>query len=354
MTTITARKLQEGLSKARDIGLVEQEAEIEDCHLIVRNLRPDEYEAIIAETKDLAGMEQMNVYQKAHVCRAIVEINGINLRKVQFVEDEQEDPKVAGKMRTVKREVHEYLRAEVVNTWTKEPLYVVFRKVLDAVSEAEKRAKQKVQFIAEEETQEEKLRRALGEVQELREDLPEQVFDRALSDMGFQRKIAEAAGKEIEERLQKATVEGKPAAEEPASPAPREAVPVIREVAPAPRESVAPLSAENLRQRMQERVPMNRQAVPVPPPPVVVAHTPPAPAVVPASRTARIAAMEADVDPMLTAAMLEGSSQAVTRPVEIPVIGGDRTERVDPTQLAVDRPPQAGLNPLYRPPPRVA
>jgi hypothetical protein len=347
MASLSARRLHEGLSKARNIGIVYQDVEVDDCKLVVRNLRPDEYEAIIAETKGLTGLEGMNVYQKGHACRAIVEINGIDLRGVKFIEDEEEDPKT-GKTKTIKREVHEYLRTEVVDTWTKEPLYVVFRKVLDAVAEAEKKAQSKVQFTTEEETNEEKLRRLVGDLKELQDDIPEPLFDRILEESNLMRRLSKEEGKAIEDRLGKAAEEG------------RVVTPPAPSTPPPPQETVA---ADNVQQRLRDRVPLNRQAVVVPDasPPIqerfervpVQAPPPPIQATPPtASRSAKIAAIEGDLDPSLTSALLEGSSQT-RRPAEVAVIGGDRTDRVDPTKLAVDKPPQGGLNPLYRPPPRL-
>ena len=53
MGSVSAKGLREALAKAQKLGLVEEEFVLADCALVVRNLRPDEYEAILNECNDL-------------------------------------------------------------------------------------------------------------------------------------------------------------------------------------------------------------------------------------------------------------------------------------------------------------
>ena len=88
MGTLSARTLRESLQKARNIGIVEERLQLfDECEVVVRNLRPDEYEAIHAECKELEEIAYLYGFQFGHVKRAIVELNGQDLRGVEYVED---------------------------------------------------------------------------------------------------------------------------------------------------------------------------------------------------------------------------------------------------------------------------
>lgn len=347
MASISARKLQDSLARAREIGIVEQDVEIEGTKIILRNLRPDQYEAAMAECKETTDLEYLNNFQKSHISRAIAEVNDVNLRKVDFIEVEEQDPKT-GKERVVKVETHAYLRQNLIDHWPKEVVFIVYRKFMDAVAEAERKSSEKVTFITPDETAEEKIRRLVIEVKELEGNIPDQVFDNILADSGLMRKLSLEAGRSIEEILSKA----KEVADKTTTVGDTQKEP------PAPQSEVAPpyvVPTVDVEQRLKERVPMNRQAAPVqvqveqvprPPTPVSAPFSAVAPAA--ASRAAQIAAME-DIDPSLSA-IQQAVPGGTLRPSQIPILTGQQSDRIDTAKVvgSVDRPPKPGLNPLFR------
>src|ERR1700744_3789741 len=88
MATLKAKRLQEALQKARNVGRVEEAVTIDDCAMVLQNLAPEDYNLIVQETADLEGAEYLHAYQIAHVSRSVVEIEGVDLRDVQFIEDD--------------------------------------------------------------------------------------------------------------------------------------------------------------------------------------------------------------------------------------------------------------------------
>lgn len=95
MAVISAKKITDALAKARDIGVTEEPLTICDATIVLRNLRPDEYTAVYEDNKEREGLDSLYSFQKGHLCRSIVEINGVDLREADFVEVEEEviDPK---------------------------------------------------------------------------------------------------------------------------------------------------------------------------------------------------------------------------------------------------------------------
>src|SRR5271168_4471963 len=74
MGTLSARNLRESLAKAKNVGIVEERFQLfDECEVVVRNLRPDEYSEIDAECKDLDGIDYLYKFQEGHVKRAVVE-----------------------------------------------------------------------------------------------------------------------------------------------------------------------------------------------------------------------------------------------------------------------------------------
>ena len=142
MGVMLARSLRESLKKAQNVGIVEERVQLfDDCEVAVRNLRPDEYESIHAEIKELDGMPYLFGFQKGHVKRAIVELNGQDLRDVQFVEDEEDDVKRPGQMKTIKLELADWLDKNILSTWGKEAIYIVYRKAAEIAKKAGLRIK---------------------------------------------------------------------------------------------------------------------------------------------------------------------------------------------------------------------
>jgi len=387
MGTLSARNLRESLQKARNIGIVEERFPLfEDCELVVRNLRPDEYESITSDTKELEGIDYLYAFQYAHVNRAIVEINGQDLRDVQFVDDEEEDPKHPGTMKPVKLELRHWLFKNVVSTWSKEALYVVYRKVEDAVEQAEKRARDGITFITPDETDEDRFRRIVGEMKDLEDNLPSKLVEHILDQAGYMRKSTADEVKRVMEAADRVTREEeakrKAAAGGGASPA--AAASPTPQTPPAPPAPIAapivtpPPSGASPQELMAARQPMNQAAVVDVPQPLIVSPTPrqnPVPAGRPqpgppppehvhaplqgaipgpqphgsaAVRGLKHAALESEADQ--AGAIANAGPTLPVKPSNVPILERKQAP-IDPKGAlsVVDPKPRGGINPHYRP-----
>jgi hypothetical protein len=335
MRTVSAKKLSVAIEKARGVGLVEERVTMGECEFVLRSLRPDEYDAIIEDTKGLDDIAYVHAYQKAHVCRAIVELNGVDLRETRFVEDEEDDPKKPGTMRRVNLELHAWIDRNVLSTWGREAIFTTYRKLGEVVAEAEKRAKDGITFRTPEETDEEKYRRLLGEVRETEEDLPPDLAVRILGEFSYQHATTEEEVRAAAERL--AQVAPEPLPEQPL-PEP--------EAAPEPEPEATGPSPEEV---MQARTPLNRVVLPAGRVPQVL-NTPP-PDLEPASRplrSAQIADLEGDV------AAMPGAAPLPPKPTEVATLERKAAPiNAGAAATIFERPPSGGINPRYRPPPKV-
>jgi hypothetical protein len=412
MRTLSAKKLS--LDKARGLGLYTENVTIGDCELTLRNLRPDEYEAALADCEGHEEMSYLNVFQKTHVSRAIIGVNGTDLSDVGYIEDEEEqtDPKTKQvRVVTVKYERHTWVHKKIVDTWGKEALYVAYRKFGDVVSEAEKKAREGIEFKVAEETAEEKYRRLLGDMREIEDEVPPDMVERILDEAGLVRKTSVDQAKAIEERLKAAEAASESREQEPEQqPEPQVAGPApvpARDPASLMRQRVPMNQAEPAQQPAQQPSPAIYMAPPVAQPvvqqqqepaytpqyvqqpvvqyvqqqpvaqaePVQVYHpsmagedqprrvqpqgsVPQAVSFVPngpppAGRAAKIAAEMADEEAALggmSAAMLAGSSQARTPMQPGPAVPLMQ-QRVDEqaVKATIDQPPVAGINPRFKP-----
>lgn len=363
MSILSARTLRDSLQKAKGVGLVEERFTVGDCEVVVRNLRPDHYEDILADCKGLDDVGYLNAFQIGHVSRAIIELNGQDFRDVEFVDDEEPDPKKPGQMKPVKLLLHRWLEVNVLSTWSKEAVYVAYRKVGDVVEKAEKQSKEGIQFLVSDETPEEKFRRVAGEMMELRDEVPPAIVERVLDDHGLMLKTTaeeakmamEAANVLAREQIAKEKAEA--AAVEPPEPEPPAPVPdIMRTRQPlntAPRDIQRPDAPPP-----QNIVPAVRQQ-PVLPADAVAAHAIQGPAVIgsAAARAAQMAALEMDADQV---GALDGEPQqqvaynlATGQMSQVPMLE-HKQEQSDPKQAAtiIDQPPRVGLNPHFRSPRR--
>lgn len=366
-SSVSAKELIGALSKARNMGLSEESFDLLGQTIVVRNLRPTEVEAVLAACRGLEDLTYLNVYQQEHVARGLVEFNGVNLRDVDFLDDEEPDPKKPGAMRKVRVERHKWLIDNFLSTWGQEAIHVAYLKIGDCTLRASNEAREGVQFIQPEESVEDRIRRILGEAMELEDDLPSTLFAKVLDDYGLIRKSTLAEMKQAEETLDKLRRE-EAAKAEAAEAAPEEAAQQPEEAAPPPEPEPGVASAASL---MANRKPLHQQ-VPISPPERVLATPPtPAPQVVPAhqvpkqapvttasSRAAELAALEGDADVagVLADHMLHGVP--VVRPAEVTELRPMTvlTEQQSREQLSgiLDSHPGSlgGLNPKFRPPPK--
>jgi hypothetical protein len=314
MGTISVNKLQAALSKARDIGIVEETFTISDCEVTLRNLTPDEYAAVIQSCEGLDNLMYISAYQKHHIARAIVAINGADLRGIDYVDLEEADKN--GNVRQIKRELYQYLLDNLLNTWSKEAIFTAYRKFGDVVEMAERKSKNGINFLLAEETDEDKYRRLLIEAKELESEIPSSVITSVLRDIGFSTAATEAEMKRVSDDL--AAIEPTSAIEPTPAPTP----PVVqteqrpRDVPPDPHAT------------LQQAIAARRTA----PEPVSAGIPVVEPKV--QARAAEIASLEA----------ADGSEVAEVRK-HLPV---------DPKAVAMitDQPPIAGINPRFKPPPR--
>lgn len=399
MGTISAKKITDALAKAKDVGVVEEPLTIGDFTIVLRNLRPDQYTAIYAENQEKEGIESLYNFQKGHISRSIVEVNGIDLRNVDFVEVEEEvkDPKTGEpvldaqgepKVKKVKLERHEYIRKALLDQWTKEPIQVAWRKFNDVLKLSEDKSKEGVKFVLPEMTPEEKFREAMGNAREVMDEVPGTLIDSILEEAGLMRiSTADEIKRAMEKadqiaRDQEARAAEAAAAEE-ASQQPSAPAPAPQGQAPL---TGAPPTGPRVRQPtpeeiMARRSPLNRQAVEVPSPAPEPAIARPAPPQGPpqpppqasgqevltaAQRSQRIARMEdveMDVpvpppgDPSMaqrhvTPGHLPNAPHLQTgMPPEVAVL-----EKKAPTfdkqafEQNLNPPPRAGINPRFRAP----
>jgi len=343
MGTVSAKDLTASLDKAKNMGLVEEGFDLCGHHMVVRNLRPTEVEAVLEACKGLEDLPYVNAYQREHVSRAIVELDGFDLRETDFIDDEEPDPKKSGTMKRVRIERHKWLADKLVFSWGQEVIFTIYRKIGDCSIKADKEAKLGVVFLTPDETAEDKYRRLLGDLKEIEDDVPATLLDKTLDEFGLMRKSTAA---ELE------------AAQEKLSTLKQEEDAKAREEAPPEEEPLPPISP--VAQAMANRKPLNQPEEAAPPERVVPQERPKpfvqAPAVT-SARTAQLAALEGDADVVgvLTDQMLGAQPKLPVKPQEVAELGGSRPI-IDPARAAqavasiIDQPPPAGINPRFRSP----
>lgn len=376
MATLNAKKLRLALRKAQNVGKTEEPVTIGGCSLVLQNLSPGDYNQIFEEIEGLDGAEYMHGLQLGHICRAVVEIEGVDLREVKYVEEDvpagewlltatlrseatgrkaEELLKQAGIQTTLiepnteqqqNMERHEWVRLQLAS-WGREAINVAWRKFADVLASSEEKAKQGVQFNREEETVEDKYRRLLREAKNLEESLPPDLVQKVADDVGYLLKSSEeeraAAAERVREFHQQQLQQS---AEEAES---------VPEPAPIPQPQLDP------KLLMQNRQPLNRQPINAPTPPASESVTPAAPAIpVPqqiresavnmqqrtSNRAAEIAAME-----LSSLAELQVDA---TPPAPLVREVAELSQPVQPISpkgvlSIIEQPATGGINPRYNP-----
>lgn len=342
MGTISAKRLNEALAKAKNVGLVEESFEIDGCVVSLRNLRFPEYTAVIKDCEGLSNIEYVTAYQCGQLSYSMVEVNGVDLREADFIEVEEEDRKNPGQTRTVKLETHAYVLKYILGTWSKEAVNTAYRKFGDVVELAERKAKEGINFIVPEETGEDRYRRLLLEAKSCEDDIPDSLIEKILEANGLMRKTTAEEIKSVMERTDQLARE-----QEGTSSDPPVEPPIASPAAPVP----------------ADRQPLNRVPVRVPVDPhrtlqqAIDARHQPVP-----ERTQAIAALEADagstgIEHADTLPGRNGEPIPVVRPETEPEVVEIKDHgKFDPKAASqiLDQPPAAGLNPRFRPPARTA
>ncbi len=386
MATLKSKKLQEALKKARNLGRAEEAVTVDECSLVLRSLTPKDYEDSGRETEELDGIEFYQAYQMSHVCRSIVEIEGVDLRDVDFIEEdvpsgqyllnaacgkgkaEEAQKALAGLgitltvvppdasegMRTTLVERHEWVRQRAAS-WSREAIGVLYRKFMDVVAEGDRRAREKVEFRTPDETDEDKFRRLLGELKELSAQIPQDLSKRIMEDAGYMAKATQAELDEVDRRAREFAAEQAQLKEEEAQPpqaAPAPFTPPRVELQEEPLPSPPPAPPQQdlqheLMERLRNRVPMNRTAMQAPVPSSVAAGVPQQiqSAIAESGRANQIAALEGNLDPNLVAH--EPQPYPTQREVpelsrNIPQVDGKGVKGI------IDRPPSVGINPRFQ------
>lgn len=360
MGTLSARNLTQALSQARNIGLVEEPFVVGDVSVVVRNLRPDQYDSIFKEVQGLSEVEYLNAWQVGHVSRAICELNGVDLREVQYVEEEEADPKRSGATKTVRTELHTWLYRNVLSTWSREILYICYRKVADAIEEGEKRAQEGVSFRTPDESAEDKYRRLIGEMKEVESEVPVKILDSILRDNGLVRRstmdeIEAAQAKLVKIHEADKAAQGKAAQEKPAPIDPPQEKPIeVSPPSPAPTQAPvdsSPPSADRIAELLRNRVPLNQTPNPiVAEKPIASAPVVPSPPVTaPTGRTSELAALEGNLGLPEEYPTGPVNLQPTNQRPEV-VLGTNQARDPKLAQTIIDTPPTGGINPRFRPP----
>lgn len=344
--SISGRELLDSLNKARNMGIVEESFELLGQSLTVRNLRPSEVEAVLESVKGLADFAYLNMYQREHVARGLVEFNGFDFREIDFIDDEEPDPKKPGSMRKVRVERHKWVSDKIVATWGPETVLTAYKKVMDASVLADQQAKKGVTFLRADESPEETVRRLLGEIGEVQDELPATLLTKVLDDFGLIQKTTLEEMKAAEETLDKIRRE-----EEAKQKAAEQA-----ETVEEPEPGVA--QATDI---MASRKPLNREEAPpperpIPPPPErasVPQMAPIQPKAVSSARAAELAALEGSAD---TVGAIDVSQHRPSKPTEVAELREETKLTVGQVEAGLnqilEKPPQGGINPKFRPPNR--
>lgn len=359
MTVLQASLLKAKLTAARNIGHAEERVSIDGVELVFSSLEPEKYIQISesVDPDELSDLEYMVRYQIEHVVRSLVEIDGVDLRDCKYVSTEVE---VKGETKTVKVERHEWVRDNVVSTWSREAVGIAFRKFLDAAAEAERRSAEGVTFRVESESEEDKYHRLLKELDDVGSELPDDLREAVLKEHGLARlsskeelaALNEAGKRFLEEKQEQF---GGDAPEDLAND-PR--VPQqILDAVEKPKEE-AGVEEEEPHVQMSRREPMNRTPIapPVPRDPEAgqsapaARQRPPRPEgavhIDQLSRSSRFAELEAEASAE-GINILEGSLEGTPTPVVGTTLESPSNVRVEPTTLRLDRPPVVGINPRY-------
>jgi hypothetical protein len=361
---LQAKKITEALQKAQRVGEVEERFTVAGCEVVLRNLLPEEFSAVVAETDDLEeGLDYVNVFKKGHICRSLIELNGESLREYDFVEVDVEEPDPVTKQlisKIITLERHKFIYDYVLATWSREVVDVAYRKFLDVTRKSEVAAAEGVEFTLPDETPDERFRRLLVEVKDLEGHLPFELAKRILEEIGYVAITSKEEREKVDEVLSKA------AGEVQSGEGAQEAPPTITTV-------VEPVSTKtDLKSLLQTRTPLNQRPVAVPQPvpqpisqsetqpipvesqPVTEPRTtpgqviPPTPAIM--KRAQDIGALEG-FDPNDLPLGIQGGSQFIGARVEgIPILGEQQKPNEDGVLSILNKPSQGALNPRYRPP----
>ncbi len=366
MATFKAKKFREALKKAKNVGRAEDSVTIDGCTIVLQSLTPEMHDDIRAETEDAEdGIFNLG-FQLATVCRAIVEIEGQDLRNVEVVEDDVPagnyvltmsipnevkaltlrdqlqsqgvsvnliPPSAGTDERTILMERHEWIRQQL-STWSREAINVAFRKSLDVLAMGEARANQDVKFTYVGETNEEKYRRLLTELKEVEGSLPEDLVVNTLGEVGYLLKTSTDELQRVASQLNSIETQQPTTTQKPVKTSEF----TVASDPPAPIQISS--NPERTDPLLQDRVPMNQPAQPAPVRvPTQLRNEP-----MSELRAARLAEMEGVEE-------LYKNAQSLQEPTVL----SHNQQGINGAEVAaiIDQPPPSGINPkFYRRPNR--
>lgn len=352
MAVLQVAKIQGLLQKALKVGYVEEGTAIAGVPLVISSLRPEDFIKIHEETKELEDIAYVNAYREEHLCRAIVEIAGVNLRDVDIVEVEGIDQD--GKVVIKKVERHAFMKDHILRTWSRDAQDAAFTFFNQVADKSEKLSSAGVQVDTAGETDEEKYRRLLSELKEVEGHLPMDLSARLLSENGYSKWTTSQDFEAATQILDQTPAQPLDREEElppPPAPAPAPPPPPPR---PAP---VAPPPAPQVQRSappptMQEAPPSFRMATPED---LMRARKPLTASLAPEPAQPLQPAEKMRLTRSQQIALEEGLSEeevaAMAPPRDLPTL--QPTPTLDPGSLGsiLDAPPRSSVNSRFRPPP---
>lgn len=363
MATLNANKIQEALKKAQRVGQVEETLTIGEFDFVLSSLTIDQFEDIDRETTEAEeGVAYYNAFKREHLARSIVEINGEDLRDINFVEVEIEEPNPQGGppvLKKVNLERHIFIRDFVIRSWAREAIDIAFQKFNDLVEKGERFAAKDIKFETPPETDPVKYRRLLQEARELGAGISVEITSAIRQELGFgpPEETHKGFKKEVEP-----TEADTPVAPLQATPTPQAAPPT-----PAPAPQPDPTPSVPLVRPPQAgaptRVPLNQRMASVPIPQAAPAQpVAPVPQAAPMPQVAyqrpvpsspqvqpEIVRKSAEIEALEDLGLPdeEGTDERPLPPHGIPVlqpVGKDTKSVVE----SLDQRPPGGINPRYR------
>lgn len=352
MAKLQAKKINEALKKAQRVGEVELPFSIMGCSVVLRSLRPEEYESALRAVDEYADLQYINAFKREHICRAICEVNGESLREYDFVEVEVEEPDRTGTLvvKKISLERHKFVSDYILSTWSREAIDTAFRKFNEVVAKSEKAAVEGVEFTIPDETPEDKYRRLLTEVKDIEGQIPFELSARILKEQGYILASSSSELKEVDQKLSQ--LSGEPLEPE------REVVSQGQVPSQPRQENVPEPQPERTRSQLQpdpevlmrQRRPLNQTAFSEQQPPPEMQVRPAIPATSASIRRAQ------EIEAIEQGAMLESVVPvAPTRLLDgIPELA-EPVAKVNPkaAEQIFEQPPTAGINPRYRAPTRM-
>lgn len=330
---IKAADLLQRLTKAQQVGILEDRFTIQGVEVVIRNLTATQHEAVTQEVSEVPEDQYMVATQLAQLSRAIVEIDGVDLRDAIMIEGEPRQE--GGKPIFPSVERHAWVRVNLLSHWGREAIFTAWRKLAELFVKAESATLEGIQFDITNESPEDKVRRLLTEASEASQELPDPMIEHIWGEFGWMPKTSEEELEAVAARAREWQ------AEQLAKKAEAEMATSVQQAEPPsepepPSESKAP--PVPVEQLLANRQPLNREAV--------------AP-VRPEAMQGRRAAYQADAQALqdlgVAPAEMGTTPQTAYNLASGPAELRRPAAALDQAAVAVDAPAVGGINPRFKP-----